>query len=211
MATLSNGLLVVMSGAASFVAFYSTLKLGKNERIGITYLAFSAALTISFIGNALSLLIDYTPLSDSVILAAYVLAIIAGFYLTWDFRDLLSPKRIVLIVFSGVLILVVSLLAVVPLPSGMNSLEVSLALMFPVLNSIMLSVALGLAVLFWKGDFAKAWMSFAIGLLLFGVAGAGYAAGMAHGGMLGIWVDLFWLWGYLAIVTGFRETRSLQA
>lgn len=109
---------------------------------------------------------------------------------------------------SGLLILAAVSFIVVPeaLTRSGNTIEAALAVAYPMLDAILVALAVIAFMVFWGGRLARGWLYILIGFALLGIVDIFYY----YYNLLGlVWeghpLEILWLLSYLAMAKGFHD------
>ncbi|MGD0175597.1 MAG: hypothetical protein ABSC50_02090 [Candidatus Bathyarchaeia archaeon] len=215
---LSNGLPPLLAFGAFGTACAGLIRNGVSlkNRISIVWLSYSLGMLLWFLGESTwavyalwySVPTPFPSVADVFWLAGYAPLIVAMVFQAWPFRDFFATKRMLGVV--SLILVVAGMLLLVLLPSayaseiGQDLASVLVGLAYPLLDVVLLIVALPVLFLFGRGTFWRPFLFITVGLILTFLGDTLFSwattAGVYYDGS---YLELFFHWGYLALVYGF--------
>lgn len=216
MYTFSNAFPPFIAGATVVAAFLCTRRYVGNLRLrfSLVWVCFAAGVTLWFLGEVgwsvytlvLGIEVPYPSLADGFWLAAYAPIFTALLLYVRPFLMALT-KRVVGVVVVAIIVLctLVSTFLIPLVVAAQKDLAVLLIdLAYPLLDLILLSLAvLGLAV-FYEGSLGKSWLLISLALIFDGVADILFSYTTLQGTYFnGHPLELFYHWGYILYTLAF--------
>jgi len=212
----SNVLFPTTAAAASVTSFLALKRYaGHNPKpqFSAAWISFSAGIILWFLGEliwaiyVLYLIMEPFPsFADVFYLGGYVFLYFALFLILNLFKPSFSSKFAgMAIVVTMVLTVAVSYLLLIPIfTSSEGFFATALAVSYPILDIGLFAIAFSISLVFLKGALGKAWFFLTIGIILNVVADLLFSFAELQGFFYeGHPFELFWLWGYVAILLGF--------
>lgn len=162
----------------------------------------------SFYVLVLGIVIPFPSLADLFWLVGYVPLLCGLLLQAWPFRDAFSRlKRAALVTAMLVMTGAILIVAIPPLFSQeLDSLSFLVSVLYPFLDSLLLSVAVPLLLLFRKGAYWRPMLFVLVGLILQFVGDLAFAQGVLIGSYYsGSPTDLIFDFSYLTLTLGFYE------
>lgn len=213
---VSNGLPPLLAFVPLAIAGTALRKTGvkREERLSWVWLGFTLGLLLWFLGEAtwavyallLGVPIPFPSIADAFWLLGYVPFLFALLFQLWPFREALTLGHAAAGVASGLILSTVVLVALIPSTYGQeldfSTMAVSLA--YPVLDAILLSIAIPTYLVFMKGTFWKPLLLVTVGMLFTLLGDAVFGLAILEGTYYdGQPLELLFHWGYLAFALGF--------
>ncbi len=212
-------LFVLVSGVCALFGLLVVRKWTGLGKLGRAFLGLSIAIFLWFLGETvwaiyevgLQVAIPYPSVADVFYLFGFVPATMAIFQLLSSFRKAFTRLKLFAATLVGIASIVPTyLLLIEPLlvASG-GIITKTFDLAYPVLDTILLVMAVLTFMAFQGGDVAKPWRWISLGLLLTTIADIGFSYGTLTGWYYsGHPIELLWLFGYIAIALGFNGQRN---
>jgi len=221
LASLTDILFISASGVCALLGFFAVYKWSFRGKFGLVYLGLFLGTFFWFLGDAvwgiyeivLHVSAPYPSIADAFFLAGYVSVFLGTVQFLRFFGKTFTLRRLAVALTLGVAICIGSgTLLIFPLTTASADILTKLFdVIYPFLDSTLLVLALTVLLIFEKGKFARAWLWFAVGLLL---AGLGHLA-FSYGTLMGWYysgnpIELLWLGSYLCLGLGFTyQTRDI--
>lgn len=216
MLVFSNILFPATAGIAVVASFWTLRRYaGHNPKpmFSTVWIGFSSGLFFWFLGElvwaAYILFLQVNPFpsfADVLYLSSCVFLFVALFSIFKLFQSAFSGKMLILMVgVTAALSASVSYMLLTPVfASNDDLLATTLSVAYPVLDIGLFTTAFAILLIFMKGTIGKAWFLFTTGILL-NVAGDLLFNYTELQGFYykGLPIELFWLWGYAALLLGF--------
>ena len=215
---LSSGLPPLLAFAAFAIAAAGLLRYGVRltDRTSLVWFSFSLGILFWLLGESTwavyalwySVPIPYPSIADFFWLAGYVPLLYAMFTLAWPFREGFSTRK--MLVATSSVILLATLILVVLVPQayaskmGQDLAAVSVGLAYPMLDVVLLMIALPVLFLFASGTFWRPFRFIVIGLTLTFCGDILFSWATLNGVYYdGSYLELFFHWSYIALAYGF--------
>lgn len=220
---LSNGLPPILAFAAVMMSVMGGVKLGiaRNDRWVLIWLGYTLGLFFWFLGEftwavyslVLSVPIPYPSIADGFWIFGYPFFFIALLLQSWPFRAALTSKQTAVgLVSMSVITAGVLAVLVPPVLVGTEEFLTKLvSLAYPLLDVLLLAVAVPVFMLFREGTLWKPSLFIVLGIILTLVADIFFSLTTLNGTYYnGHPLELFFHWSYLAFTLGFylRLKRS---
>ena len=217
---MTDYVFVLASGICSILAFLVTRHWGIRGKFGLVHLGLFIGLFLWFLGETtwtiyetvLQTEIPYPSLADVSYIAGYIPIAIGIVQFLWTFRAGLKRQMAFVALGVGLLFLgltygfLIGPLLVSTEDIMMKSFDVA----YPVLDSMLVVLAIFMLFVFRGGKMAGAWVWISLGLLLTVLADIAFSLGTLQGWYYsGHPIELLDLWGYIAIALGLEEQRSV--
>lgn len=215
---MSNGLPPILAVAAVSMA---VLGLGKNrmrtgDRVSRIWLGYAAGITFWFLGEFtwaiytlwFGIPIPFPSPADGFWLVGYIPLLVAILMQAWPLREVFSSTKMRLIIAVAFVFAVLLLIALIPgtyaSELGEGSVALIVALAYPLLDVILLVVAVPILVLFRRGTFWRPFFFVIFGLMLTTIGDILFTWATLNGVYYdGSYLELFYHWAYLAFAYGF--------
>lgn len=210
---------VLSSGICSILALLVIRKWGFKGKFGIVYLGLFLGLLLWFLGDSawaiyetvLQIEIPYPSFADVFYLGGFI-PIAAGIVqFLWTFRTSLTRQRGLVVLGVGLLFLGLTYVFLIgPLVvSSEDFLTKSYDVAYPVLDSMLVVLAIFMFFAFRGGRMAGAWVWISLGLLLTALADISFSLGVLQGWYYsGHPIELIQFWGYICLALGLDEQRT---
>ena len=209
------------SGILSILAFLVVHKWGFRGKFGIVHLGLFAGFFMYFLGDTiwaiyetiLQIEIPYPSPADAIYLASYIPIAIGIVQFLWSFRSGIKRQRSFAALAVGLLfVALICAFLIGPLVvSAEDSLTKTFDVAYPVLDSMLVVLALFMFILFRGGKMAGSWLWISLGLLLSALADIMFSMGTLQGWYYsGHPIELIYLWGSIGLGLGFVEQRGDQ-
>jgi hypothetical protein len=216
---VTDHVFVLASGISSILAFLVIRHWGFRGKVGVVHLGLFLGIFLWFLGDAawaiyetiLRIEIPYPSFADVFYLAGYIPLVIGIVQFLWNFRA--GIKRQMALVALGVGLLFLWLMCaflIAPLVvSTEDFLTKSFDVAYPVLDSMLVVLAIFMFLLFRGGKMAGAWIWISLGLLLNALADITFSLGSLQGWYYsGHPIELIQFWGYIGLALGLDEQRN---
>jgi len=216
MLVFSNVLFPATAGITVIASFWILKRyVGHNPKpmFSMAWVCFSTGLSLWFLGEltwAIYILVlqadPFPSFADVLYIGGYVPLFLTLFLILKLFQSVFTKKTLMLElgVTVGFFSFVVSYLLVLPIiQSSEDILSTALSAAYPILDIGLFAEALGILLIFIKGSIGKAWFFLTLGIILNIVADLFFTYGELQGFYYeGHPFELFWLWGYIAFLSG---------
>jgi hypothetical protein len=210
---------VLASGICSILAFLVIRKWGFRGKLGIVYLGLFLGILLWFLGDTawtiyetvLQIEIPYPSFADVFYLVGYIPIAIGIIQFLWTFRVGLKRERAFVALGVGLLFLCLTYaFLIAPLVGSTEDfLTKSYDVAYPVLDSMLVVLAIFMLFVFRGGKMAGAWIWISLGLLLTALADITFSLGSLQGWYYsGHPIDLIQFWGYIGLALGLDEQRT---
>jgi hypothetical protein len=217
--TVTDLMFALASGICAILAFLVIRKWGFRGKFGIVHLGLFLGVFLWFLGNAtwvvyeafLQTKIPYPSLADVFYFVAYIPATIGVVQFLWTFRSGFKRQWSLTALSVGLIFLGLTCVFLIgPLTmSAENSLAKIFDVAYPVLDSMLVILALFMFFTFKGGKMAGSWVWISLGVILTAMGGIMFSLGTLQGWYYsGHPVELIQFWGYIALALGFHEQRS---
>ncbi len=217
--TSSDVLFVLVSGVCSMYGLLVVRKWTGLGKLGRAVLGLFLATFLWFLGETvwaiyeigLQVEIPYPSLADVFYLLGFLPAMIGIFQFLSSFRKAFTRMKLLAATLMGLVIIVPTyLLLIGPLLAGAEDIITkTFDLAYPVLDTILLVLAVLTFMTFERGAMAKPWRWISLGLLLSTIADIGFSYGTLTGWYYsGHPLELLWLFGYISMALGFNAQRN---
>lgn len=213
----SNILFPVYALVSAIFGFHVARKYGLRSLLGIVFFFLALGLLIWCIGEIVwsiyvliyGIEIPFPSSADIFYIIGYA-PLFTAFALFMRIFGWVFSERMIKIpsMASGLLILAAVSFIVVPeaLTRSGNTIEAALAVTYPMLDAILVALAVIAFMVFWGGRLARGWLYILIGFALLGIVDIFYY----YYDLLGlIWeghpLEILWLISYLAMAKGFHD------
>jgi hypothetical protein len=195
-------------------------KVGAHGRLGLMLVGMSMSMLLIFLGTVTDgiyviLLHATTPfpsVADALNFLGYASAAISGLQFLWYFREAFGGWRYRMAPFLGMLVAGPDLVLSHPsMATGIPVIVVATWLAYPVLDGILMVLAIMMFLLFSGGILSSPWLWLAVGLALITIADSVIGIGNVRG--WGQFVQpfyLFYVWGYVCLGLGFSLVSGLE-
>lgn len=208
-------LFMVVSGSCALLGLLAVRELGFRGKFGFVQLGLFLAVFLWFLGETgwgiyeifLHVEVPYPSLADVFYLAGYLPAAVGMMQFLWFFRKPFTPRRLAVVFLSGLVIVGASWVVLyAPLTESADILTKMMDVGYPVLDVLLIVLAIMMAMAFADGSISKAWLWIAVGLLLNAVGDIAFSYGTLMGWYYsGHPMELLYLWGYLSLGLGFAQ------
>jgi len=219
--TSTDLLFIAASGVCAVLGFLVVWKWGFRGKFGTVYLGLFLGTTLWFLGETvwgvyeivLHVSVPYPSIADVFYLAGYVPIFLGIAQFLRFFGKRFTLRRLTVALTLGIAICIGSG-TVLTFPLMTKSPDILTKLFdvtYPFLDAALLVLALTVFLIFEKGKFARAWLWFALGLLLGGLAHLSFSYGTLMGWYYsGHPIELLWLWSFVCLGLGFTyQARDL--
>jgi diguanylate cyclase len=219
LAPLTDCAFVLASGFCSILVFLAIREWGFRGKFGVVYLGLFLGMLLWFLGDtawtiyaiALQIEIPYPSFADILYLAGYVPIAAGIIQFLWTFRTGLRNERTFIALGVGILSIGLTYAFLIgPLVGSTEDfLTKSYDVAYPVLDSLLVVLAVFMFFLFSGGKMAGAWFWISLGLFLTALADMTFSLGTLQGWYFsGHPIELIQFWGYIALALGFDEQRE---
>jgi hypothetical protein len=196
------------------------VKLGADGRLGIMRVGMFTSMLLVFLGAVadgiyviiLRAAVPVPSVEDGLNFLGYASAAMSGLQFVWYFRAAFGEWRYKLPLFLGVLVAGPDFILSHPSMATHMPLAVDATwLAYPILDGVLVVLAIMMLLLFNNGILSSAWRWLAVGLILITIADVIVGVGNVQG-----WVEfvqpfyLFYLWGYICLGLGFSLMPELE-
>jgi hypothetical protein len=210
---------VLASGICSILAFLVTRHWGFRGRFGLVHLGLFLGVLLWFLGDAawtiyetvLQINIPYPSFADVFYLAGYIPIAIGIVQFLWTFRAGLKRQRAFVALGVGLIFLVLTCVFLIgPLVvSTEDFLTKSYDVAYPLLDSMLVVLAIFMFFVFSGGKMAGVWVWISFGLLLTALADIAFSLGSLQGWYYsGHPIELIQFWGYISLALGLESQRE---
>jgi hypothetical protein len=210
---------VLASGICSILAFLVIRHWGYRGKVGLVHLGLFLGVFLWFLGDTawtiyetvLQVEIPYPSFADVLYLAGYIPIALGIVQFLWTFRAGLKRQRAFVALGVGLLFLGLTYAFLIgPLAvSTENFLTKSYDVAYPVLDSMLVVLAIFMFFVFRGGKMAGAWVWVSLGLLLNALADIAFSLGSLQGWYYsGHPIELIQFWGYIGLALGLDEQRN---
>ncbi len=210
---------VLSSGICSILAFLVIRKWGFKGKFGIVYLGLFLGMFLWFLGDSawaiyetvLQVEVPYPSFADVLYLGGYIPIAIGIVQFLWTFRTSLTRQRGLVVLGVGLLFLGLAYTFLIdPLAvSSADFLTKSCDVAYPVLDSMLVVLAIFMFFVFRGGKMAGGWIWISLGLLLTVLADLVFVLGTLQGWYYsGHPIDLIQFWGYICLALGLVGQRT---
>jgi len=215
---LSNGLPPLLAFTAFAIATAGLIRNGVSvkNRFSTVWLGYSLGMLLWFLGESTwavyallySIPNPFPSIADGFWLAGYVPLIGAVLVQSWSFREFLLSRRMVTVIVAVLCVAGLVLAALIPASYasnvGQNLVPVAVGLAYPLLDVVLLVVALPILFLYGRGTFWRPFLLVTIGLILTFVGDVMFTWTSLNGTYYdGTYLELFFHWSYLILAYGF--------
>jgi hypothetical protein len=209
---------VLASGICSILAFLATRRWGIRGKFGLVHLGLFLGIFLWFLGDTtwaiyetvLQIEIPYPSFADVFYLAGYIPLAIGAVQFLWTFRGGLKRQASFVALGVGLLFLGLTYTFLIgPIAvSTKDFLTKGFGVAYPVLDSMLVVLAIFMFFLFRGGKMAGAWVWISLGLLLNALADITFSLGTLQGWYYsGHPIELIQFWGYICLALGLDEQR----
>ena len=215
-------LFVLVSGAVSLIAFAVVLKWKAKGTLGRVHLGLFLMIFLWFLGELtwmiyeviLNVPIAYPSIADVFYLSAYFPGIIGIAAFIISFSPAITRGRLLSAILVGTAVVGTTMIVLIQpiLTNPTDSVTLAFDLAYPILDSILLILAvLMIALLGWR-MLGKPWYFIAQGIVFSTLADIAFSQGTLTGWYYsGHPVELLWLYGYLFFAYGFNmQSKTLH-
>lgn len=212
-------LFIAVSAVCSLLGLLVVRKWGFRGKFGVVHLGLFLYVVLWFAADTvwaiyevvLHVDVPYPSIADLFYLAAYLPAFLGIGQFLWFFRKGFTPRKLAVAALSGLLI-VCSSSVVLLYPLTVESADILTKLFdigYPLLDTLLIVFAVMMAIAFGSGRFANDWLWITLALILQGAADIAFSYGTLTGWYYsGHPIELFYLYGYLALGLGFAHQRK---
>ncbi len=213
---VSNILFPILALLCSLTALHLTRGYGLKSTLGILFFIFFTGLFLWFIGELawtlyvlwFSIEIPFPSIADVFYLAGYI-PLFMGLFIYLNIFKIALSKRIVLCSFlAGFIVATVAGFYIIPEAffSSVDVITAFLSTAYPLLDTILIVVALMTLSVFIGGKLQTSWLMISIGFIFIGIADLTYY----HADLIGIlWeghpLELLYLYSYIYLTIAFYE------
>lgn len=219
LAPVTDYVFVLASGICSILAFLVIRHWGFRGKVGVVHLGLFLGVFLWFLGDAawaiyetvLQIEIPYPSFADVFYLAAFIPLAIGIVQFLWTFRASLKRRGAFVALGVGLLFfgLTYAFLIGPLVVSTEDFLTKSFDVAYPVLDSMLVVLAIFMFFVFRGGKMAGAWVWISLGLLLNALADIAFSLGSLQGWYYsGHPIELIQFWGYIALGLDFDEQRN---
>lgn len=211
----SNLFPLIISGIAflfSILAFKRYWTKSK-EYFSIIWLCFSIGLGLWFLGETtwaiftliLGVEIPFPSIADIFWLIGYIPIFISLFLYVKSFSKVLSNRAIYLAtIITIILLIVIFTTLIIPIFEFEFSTNTIISSAYPILDVILLYIAILGLLIFYKGRIGKSWFFISLGLILYVIGDLFFNYFITYGGYYcGHTLELFFHFGYLSLILAF--------
>ncbi|HYW01808.1 MAG TPA: hypothetical protein VE862_10070 [Candidatus Acidoferrum sp.] len=210
------------SGSITILAFLAARHWGFRGKFGLVHAGLFFGFLLWFLGDAtwtiyetiLQTRIPYPSIADVFYLAAYFPIAVGIIQFLWTFRSALNKQRALIALGVGLLFLGLTYAFLIGplLTSTEDFLTKSFDVTYPVLDSMLVVLAVFMLFVFRGGKMAHAWVWISVGLLLSALADISFSLGTLQGWYYsGNPIELIQFSGYLCFALGLDEQRRAIA
>jgi hypothetical protein len=215
---LSNGLPPLLALIAFTVASAGLIRYGvrTRDRFSTVWLGYSLGVLLWFLGEstwAVYALVYSNPdpfpsIADVFWLVGYVPLIFAIVIQAWPFRGFLFSRRMLAIIAATLVFAGVLLSALIPATfaasNGEDLVSAAIGLAYPLLDVVLLVIALPILFLYGRGTFWRPFLFVAVGLILTFAGDVLFTWTSLNGTYYdGNYLELLFHWSYLSLAYGF--------
>lgn len=212
----SNILFPILALLCSLTALHLARRYGLKSTLGMLLFMFFAGLFLWFIGELawtlyvlwLGIEIPFPSIADLFYLAGYIPLFIGLFMYLNIFKTVVSRRAVLYSFTAGLIIVIVTGVYVIPeafFSSG-DMLTASLSTAYPLLDTILIVVALMTLSVFIGGKLQTSWLMISIGFILTGMADLTYHYADLIGALWeGHPLELLYLYAYIYLTIAFYE------
>jgi len=188
-------------------------------RLRTVHFGFFLAILLWFLGEVtwsiyeviLGVHVPYPSIADVFYLAGYIPAFVSILGFMRIFQKLVTPLKKIVSLLVGLLILgVTAVFLLTPLSvSSSPAFVKAFDLAYPVLDAVLMALVMMRLIAFIGTSLGRPWTWIFCGLLLYSFADIMFSWGSLAGWYYsGHPIELFWLYGYLALALGFNRQRK---
>jgi len=215
---LSNGLPPILAFVASAIAIGGLIRnrVSLRNRVSSVWLGYSLGVLLWFLGESTwaayalwySVPTPFPSLADAFWLAGYVPLLCAIVMQSWPFREFLSSRKMLTISSIIFVLAIILLSALIPTTYaseiGQDLVAVVVSVAYPLLDVVLLVVALPILFLFGRGTFWRPFLFVTIGLILTFLGDISFSWATLTGVYYdGSYLELLFHWSYLTLSYGF--------
>ena len=215
---LSNGLPPLLAFAAFAAATAGLIRYGVSvkNRFSAVWLGYSLGVLLWFLGESTwavyalwySVPNPFPSIADGFWLAGYVLLICAIVIQGWPFHEFLLSRKMLTVILTVLVLAGLLLTALIPSTYasdiGQNLASVAIGLAYPLLDVVLLVVALPILFLYGRGTFWRPFLFVTVGLILTFLGDILFSWASLNGVYYdGSYLELFFHWSYLTLAYGF--------
>jgi len=215
----SNVFSSLMALAAAAIGVLAVARTGVDirDRWSMVWLGFTAGVILWLVGTIYSLVmnvsIQFPSPADALWVAGYVPFILALLFQIWPFREAFSSWKLRSATLSTSVIGIVVLAILIPpsMRAEHDFLSVVVSLTYPLLDVVLLIVAIPSLIFFLDGIFWRPMLTVVCGIILTLLGDIAFDLTVLQGTYYdGHPLDLFFYWSYLAFSLGFylQATRK---
>ena len=219
LALITDVLFVLTSGGCTAIGLMLLHKWGTHGRFGRLQVGMFAAVFLWFLGETtwtiyeavLGVAVPYPSVADVFYLSGYFPAVLAMIGFLLFFGKGLTRRRSLVAMVSGLIVIVFTYVFLVQalIASPTDFLTKVLDVGYPVLNAILMTLAIFMFSTLRGGRIRAVGLGSALGMLLTGIADISFSLGTLEGWYYsGHPIELLWLWGYISLAMGFEEQRT---
>jgi len=216
----ANIAFILFTGSCTILAFVIVKKVGTDGRLGFMHVGIFTCMLLIFLGFVTDgiyaiMLRAATPIpsvADALNFLGYASAAVAGLQFLWCFRAAFGQWQYKLVPVLGVLVACPHLiLSHIIVATQMPLIVEATWLAYPILDGILVVLAVTMFLLFRGGIVSSSWLWLAIGMLLITVADIAAGVGNIQGlSQLLQPFYLFYFWGYICLGLGFSMMPGLE-
>jgi hypothetical protein len=216
---VTDTVFVLASGTCTLLSLLVAYRWGFRGKFGLVHFGLFLGLFLWFLGDAtwaiyettLGVEVPYPSVGDAFYLAGYVPIAVGLLQFLWAFRAGFDRQRS--LAALGISLLAVGLtyaFLIGPLlASSADVMTKTFDLAYPVLDSMLVALALFMSVAFRGGKMAGPWFWISIGLILTVLADITFSLGTLQGWYYsGHPIELIQLFGYIGLALGFDQQRE---
>lgn len=213
----SNVLFPAYGLVATILGFYISKKYGLESYMGAALFSYAVGLLIWTVGEGVwaihvlvyGIEIPFPSLADVFYLIGYIPLFMGFAFFMTSFREVLAENRVKIpSIVSGLIVLLTVSFTIIPkaiLQSG-NVVEAILATLYPLLDSILIALAMISFIVFLGGRLMYGWLYILLGFVVLGIMDVLYY----YYELLGlIWeghpLEILWLVSYISLAKGFHR------
>jgi hypothetical protein len=221
-APVTDVIFSLTSGSVAILAFLAIRHWGFRGKFGLVHAGLFVGFFLWFLGDAtwtiyetvLQVSIPYPSIADVFYLGAYIPIAVGIVQFVWTFRSALTRQRAFIALGVGLLFvgLTYAFLIGPLLMSAEGFLSKSFDVGYPVLDSMLVVLAVFMLFIFRGGKMAHAWVWISLGLLLSSLADISFSLGTLQGWYYsGHPMELIQFSGYICFALGLDEQRRAIA
>ena len=206
----TNLLYVPVPGALLVLSIIIAVRFSVKGEHGRAWILFVGLAASWFIAEQIWLVYDlvyqtdpFPSLADFFYLAGYPFLFLFSIYYLKQMKDAISKKTLTYTSLAAIALLVPSLYMAYSTDSEISAFELTLALIYPIADAIVLIPALIGVILFFRGEVNFLWSLMCVAIILNVVADTGFLITSMDGSYyMGHPIDMLFLWAYILFSFG---------